>query len=321
MRVDRIDEAMLELGVDGSRLVAGLEAGVADHVGLRVAGRQQQVGEMVLAVGMRRVQDRHPGGHRERGELPEALDSAGGRILLDDPNPDLAFGVGELLKVARHRGVRADQQLGGKLGLGGDGGDQGADLARLLDVVDERHRGHLLPAVGRDVEPHRPRDLSEPVAIGVLADHRAHGSLDQAAPVGLIAQQPRQRLGRFLGRGHDRDEVAQRLGDAHALGADHGGLAGEQLEHPPREHRRRVGDRVDVEEELVILVGANHLVVGEAAPDVVLKALREPERLVLGAEPAVIDRQVHRASRIEQHLEAALAVDVPVPVIGACEHR
>ena len=58
---------------------------------------------MVLAVGVRGMQDRQPRRGGQRGKLAITLRAAGLRVLLNDPDPDLAAVGLQFLQVADDR--------------------------------------------------------------------------------------------------------------------------------------------------------------------------------------------------------------------------
>ena len=90
-----------------------------------------------------------------------------------------------------------------------------------------------------------------------------------------------------------------------ARGAEDRRVAGGQLEDAARAHRRRVDDRVGVEEDAVGLVDVEDALVGQFAEHVGGEALGEAEGPVLAAEAAVVDHQAARAGGVEQRRQRA----------------
>lgn len=118
--------------------------------------------------------------------------------------------------------------------------------------------------------------------------------------------------------GH-RDVVPEELRNGRGRSAQHRGLGRRQLEQSAGAHRGGAGDRVDVQEDLVGVVGRQHLLVGQAAGDIRLEAAGKAVPLVLHLHARIDVQVVFGARRLQQELHLFAAFRVLLGEIGAGE--
>ena len=146
-------------------------------------------------------------------------------------------------------------------------------MLQLLRPETRHEDRHLRPGIRNgQLRACRSRDGACPVAERVPAPDPALGFVDQALGVVRVGGQRLQQVcGIFPVGGGGNFLVREEFRNRRAGGRHDAGPGCRDLENPPGAHGRRVGDGVDVEEDLVRLVGGQHLLVGQRPHDVLLE--------------------------------------------------